>query len=90
MNCSCVLTSPSRGLRFVLHFNISFSNFPVSIFPGPMTDGDERREPATVERCRGELDDGHVAIVLGEKVSVTGPVTDNDGGRMPIVAERYR
>ena len=55
-----------------------------------MTDGDERREPATAERCRGDLDDGRVATVLGEKVSVTGPVTDNDEGRMPTVDERCR
>ena len=48
-----------------------------AFFPGPMTDENGRREPATDERCRRDLD---------KNVHVSGPVTDSD----PVAAERCR
>ena len=49
-----------------------------AFFPGPMTDGNERREPATDERYRRDLD---------KNVHVSGPVTDS---AISLAAERYR
>ena len=55
-----------------------------------MTDGDERREPATDERYRRDHDKSVVAIVLDEDVLVAGPVTDGGERRELATDERYR
>ena len=55
----------------------------LKLFPGPMTDNDEGRDPAAAERCRRVLDETRVEIF-------PGPMTDSNEGRDPATAERYR
>ena len=54
-----------------------------------MADCDERRVPATDERCRGVRDELVVANGLDERVAVSGPVTVGRGRREPTASERY-
>ena len=56
-----------------------------------MTDGDERRKPATGERCRRELGENVDVGVLDQNVVVIlGPMTVGSERRGPTTFERYR
>ena len=84
-----VTASPSRGHLFRLFTSIRYFLHPnrSELFPGPMTGNDGGRKPAVTERYRRDHDETLVATVVGERVSVAGPMTD--GGLHPAV-ERYR
>ena len=59
-----------------------------AFFSGRMNIGDERREPATNESCRGELAKPFDAIVLDEDVDVIlSPMTVDDRHVMSTIFE---